>query len=139
MTPALQDLRLIARLILYWLVAGIVPPSRWQTAMELCSKAWSSKKLNRTYADVLESIERFERALGRSDNAPPERKAADVLFGRQESTLCMLRECWPWGWNPTIRVSGAVVVVRTASESGAKMFASSCSHRYCSSSGELLR
>jgi lauroyl/myristoyl acyltransferase len=104
--PAVQDLKLLARLIAYGLVAGLTPQTYWPRLVGLSSMFWSQNQRRRAEEPLAKVVDTFERALERADPALRPERMDDVLYAFREDTLCILKEYWPGGWNPKLHVEG---------------------------------
>ena len=104
--PTAADIALTAKLLAWSLIVGIVPRKHWRAVHRALSGRWSAKKRQRLLADCGATVNAFEQALGRHQPELHEAKARDVLCNRLEDTLFVLREYWPGGWNPKLRLEG---------------------------------
>lgn len=114
-----QDLRTIARLVALGLITGTVPEQYWLPLRERLSKlARSLRKRRDDTGDLL--LARLEQLATGETGAHAEwreRARRTLRWKTYEDTLFILRDYWPRGWNPELRVSG-VQHVNAALEAG---------------------
>lgn len=98
--PTAADLKMVARLLAWSAIAGLVPERRWQAVLRACSPRLGEVRKKRILRDSRESALKIEHALGAETD--PE----DVLFEHQADTLCILKDRWSGGWKPRLEVRG---------------------------------
>lgn len=103
-----QDLTTIARLLALGLVAGCVPERFWVSFREGLSRLPRPRSGHQARSgDLL--LTRIERLMSDGAGIPVEwreRARRTRQYNKYEDTLFILKEYWPGGWKPELRVVG---------------------------------
>jgi lauroyl/myristoyl acyltransferase len=104
--PTRKDLKLLARIAVFGLLAGLVPQDRWRSALGLLAKLWTPAKRRRVLEKIAREVDIFETALGAAAPGSRLAKATNVIFTHQEDMLAVLKDGLPGGWQPKLAVRG---------------------------------
>lgn len=103
-----QDLTTIARLLALGLVAGCVPQRSWVPLRERLTRLPGTTHGHQAGSSEL-LLTRIERLIADQAGLPVdwrERARRVLQYKKYEDTLFILKEYWPGGWQPELRVEG---------------------------------